>query len=67
VSAVVAANDPKRTRDGANCVTGRYGILDRRRSRLIRLDVGCSDHLAPLLGFFRNELSEVGGGAKKRR
>ena len=28
-----------------------------------RLDVGRPDHLAPLLGFFRDELAEIGGRA----
>ena len=28
---------------------------------LLRLDVGRSDHLAPLLGFVGNKLAEIGG------
>src|SRR5262245_66224208 len=33
---------------------------------LLRLDVGRSDHLAPLLDLFGDELGEVGGRARKR-
>src|ERR1700720_5064318 len=38
------------------------------RSRLVslRLDFGCSDHLAPFLGFFDDEPAEGGGRAHKR-
>src|ERR1700694_1653135 len=35
-------------------------------SVLLRLDVDCPDYLTPLLGFFGDELSEVGGRARKR-
>src|SRR5262249_62171400 len=38
--------------------TGRYGMS---RAGLLRLDVGRSDHLAPLLSFVGNEPSKVGG------
>ena len=34
---------------------------------LLELEVGCANHLAPLLGFFGDELSERGGRAAKRR
>src|SRR6202022_4699177 len=34
---------------------------------LLRLDVGRSNHLAPLLGFLRDELSEIGRRAAKHR
>ena len=33
----------------------------------LRLDAGEPDHLAPLLGFVRDELAEVGGRARKHR
>src|SRR5262245_56675025 len=36
-------------------------ITDRSPSSLLRLDVCCSDHLAPLFGFVGNQLTEVGG------
>src|SRR6202030_1873914 len=36
-------------------------------SASLRLDFGCSDHLAPFLGFFDDELTEGGGRAHKRR
>ena len=32
----------------------------------LRLDVGRTDHLAPLLGIVDDELAEVGGRARKR-
>src|SRR5260221_11819728 len=32
----------------------------------VRLDVGRPDHLRPLLSFFGNELTEVGGRARKQ-
>jgi len=35
------------------------GISARRQPSLLRLDVGRPDHLAPLLGFFGDELAEV--------
>jgi hypothetical protein len=35
--------------------------------RSVRLDVRRPDHLAPLLGFLGNELSEIGGRACKDR
>src|SRR5437764_12861828 len=31
------------------------------------LDAGCSDHVAPLLGFRSDEFSEIGRRARKRR
>src|SRR5215471_3815553 len=34
-------------------------------SASLRLDVGSPDHLAPLLGFLRNEFPEIGGPARK--
>src|SRR4029077_15098277 len=36
----------------------RYEILDRV-SASVRLDIGRPDHLAPLLGFLRNEFPEI--------
>ena len=35
----------------------------RRGADLVRLDVGCADHLCPLFGFFGDQLLEVGGRA----
>ncbi len=32
-----------------------------------RLDVGCSDHLAPLFGFIDDEFAEIGGRTRKDR
>jgi hypothetical protein len=34
---------------------------------LFRLDIGSSDHLAPLLGVVGDQSAEVGGRARKRR
>src|SRR5262249_48836802 len=48
-------------RDSRN---GRYGILDRVIASVC-LDIGRSDHLAPLLGFVGDELAEVAGRARK--
>jgi len=31
-----------------------------------RFDVGCADHLGPLLGFLGEELGEIGRSARKR-
>jgi hypothetical protein len=42
-------------------------ITDRSSSSLLRLDVCCSDHLAPLFGFVDNQLTEVGGRLGERR
>src|SRR5262249_24524229 len=42
---------------------GCYGILDRVTAS-VRLDVGRADHLAPLLGFFDDEYSELGRRAR---
>src|SRR5262249_23644628 len=41
-------------------------ISDRSLSSLLRLDVCCSDHLAPLFGFISDELTEVGGRLGER-
>src|SRR5262249_12381573 len=41
-------------------------ISDRSLSSLLRLDVCCSDHLAPLFGFISDELTEVGGRRGER-
>jgi hypothetical protein len=60
----VAANDPKRTLGGPKSRVGKYGI-STARIRLVRLDVGRPDHLAPLLGILGDELAEVGGRARK--
>src|SRR5262249_58827657 len=38
----------------------------RRRAGLLRLDIRCSDHLAPLLGFVGNELPEFDAGHRFR-
>jgi len=35
--------------------------------RSLRLDVGCSDHLAPLLGLIDYEGVKIGRGARKHR
>jgi hypothetical protein len=43
---------------------GLYGISGRAS---LRLDIGGPDHLAPLLGFLRDQLPEVGGRARQRR
>ena len=40
-------------------LSGRHGSLQCSR-RLLRLDIGGADHLAPLFGFVGNELSKVG-------
>src|SRR5262249_22359968 len=45
-------------------LNGIYGTW-RARPNLLRLDVGRSDHLAPLLDLFGDELGEVGGRARK--
>src|SRR5262252_5339421 len=42
------------------------GISDRSLSSLLRLDVCCSDHLAPLCGFVSDEFTEVGGRLGER-
>src|SRR5262245_33545286 len=36
-------------------------------ARSLRLDAGELDYLAPLLGFLRDQLAEVGGRARQRR
>src|SRR5215472_18688931 len=41
----------------------RWGCVDARGSTLLGLDVGRPDHLAPLLGFVGDELTEVAGRA----
>ena len=41
--------------------------IARRRSSSLRSDAGRSDHLAPLLDFLRDELSEIGGRAAEHR
>src|SRR5262249_34751069 len=46
--------------------TKRYGILDRVTASVC-LDVGRPDHLAPLLGFFDDEYSELGRRAAEHR
>ena len=38
-----------------------------RAVQSLRLDVGCPDHLGPLLDFVGNELAEVGRRARKHR
>src|SRR5439155_25880739 len=43
--------------------TKRYGIS----GGITPLDAGRPDHLAPLFGFVRDELAEVGGGTGKNR
>jgi hypothetical protein len=37
------------------------GIVGGGCHGLLRLDVGCTDHLGPLLGIFGDELSKLGG------
>src|SRR6516165_5716547 len=41
--------------------------MEYRPDGLLRLDVGCPDHLGPLLGFVGDQLAEVGRGAGKHR
>jgi hypothetical protein len=41
--------------------TGDWNIRRRSTAALVRFDVGCPDHLAPLLGFIGDELAEFGG------
>src|SRR5262245_44069630 len=41
-------------------------VMEYRPDRLLRLDVGGPDHLAPLLGFVGDELAEVRRRACKR-
>src|SRR5215813_13251841 len=63
-------------RDGGNDVT-HSGHRDAFAERTLwnvgplavslRLDAGELDHLAPLLGFVRDQLAEVGGRARQRR
>src|SRR5262249_57177466 len=36
-----------------------------RAAASLRLDVGCPDHVAPLVGFIGEQLAEVGGRARK--
>jgi hypothetical protein len=38
-----------------------WNIGGSRIAASVRLDVGCPDHLAPLLGFIGDQLAEVGG------
>jgi hypothetical protein len=37
------------------------GFMERRRVQSVRLDVGCADHLAPLLGFVGDEPAKISG------
>ena len=46
---------------GAIYGTGDWNIRRRSRAALVRFNVGCPDHLAPLLGFIGDELAEFGG------
>src|SRR5262245_36202336 len=52
---MAAANAPR------SRISGHYGTP--LRGGLFRLDISGPDHLGPLLGFFGDELSEVGGRA----
>ena len=52
--------------DTSHSRNGRYGISAAAVASVC-LDVGRPDHLAPLLGFVGDELSEVGGRARKHR
>jgi hypothetical protein len=45
---------------------GRCGMW-RARSNLLRLDVGCPNHLRPLFIVIYDKLSEVGGRAENHR
>jgi hypothetical protein len=45
--------------------TKRYGIFGT--AALVRLNAGELDHLGPLLGFVGDQLSKVGGRARKHR
>ena len=40
-------------------------LWNARGVRLLRLNVGCSDHLGPLLGIVGNELAKFSGCARK--
>jgi hypothetical protein len=44
--------------------TERYGTPLLRGSTSLRLDAGCPDHLAPFLGFVRDQPCKVGGGER---
>src|SRR5262245_40382168 len=44
-----------------------WDVMERRTRASLRPDVGCPDHLSPLLGFIRQKLAEVAGRAWKRR
>src|SRR5262249_38024520 len=46
---------------------GIYGISSAADAELLRLDVGCPDHLAPLFGFLGDEPAKVCGRDDKRR
>jgi hypothetical protein len=64
-----AAYRPARPR-GRGTRHSRNGTLWNIRppeAALLRLDVGRSDHLAPLLGFIGDEVAEVGGRARNHR
>src|SRR5262249_1797997 len=46
---------------------GRYGIFRRGSCGSLRLDVGGPDHIAPFLGFFGDQLAELGRRSRQRR
>src|SRR5215831_10398458 len=62
----MAASDPKRTLASPSRVTG---VTEYRvgTAASLRLDVGRSDYLAPLLGFVCDKFSKVGGRHRHRR
>src|SRR6516162_3372361 len=49
--------------------TKRYGRSSRSSAETssLRLDVGSPDHLAPFLGFFGDQLAELGRRSRQRR
>src|SRR6266481_3142413 len=57
---------PDPTEGSALIFSGSLDIGARGRL-LLRLDVGCLDYLAPLLGFIGNELAEIGRRARNGR
>src|SRR5262245_56126899 len=60
------ANDPSVTwARGRSRIGTLWNVL--RRAASLRLDVGGADHLAPLLDFIGDELSELAGRVRHRR
>src|SRR5262245_47165753 len=61
--------DPKRSLDSAAFAFAYRDVMEYplRVLRSFHFDVRESNHLAPLFGFVRDELSEVGGRARSHR